>query len=294
MQYASERWFPVAEEFLAPSRNGGTPTGVSSAHAVYGDFARGHLEVFTIESTVSEIGLPLPRLWPRKWVFWRGADLPRSPHRPTEIADSPHRLTGPSFQMGRVAKDDFISPLIRTPAPGRWLRGGGAGNRGPAPSISGREEGRRGPGPSGAVATNHGPGREIRKSRLSRRQFTGPSFRTLIAANGGSTLPFLGAQSPGLWLRGYRVRNVALIKVRKEGCHQGPMGPGFLKPGRSNSGKSDGRNPGNSGTGWAAGALWGQKCRRRPTGKPEWPRVWPPPGTGAAGAAAPGRNPGLS
>ena len=67
------------------------------------------LEVATAESTASEIGRPFPRLRPWKRAARRGADLPRSPHRPTEIAGTPRHLTGP-FRMDRVANDDFISP----------------------------------------------------------------------------------------------------------------------------------------------------------------------------------------
>ena len=152
--------------------------------------------------------------------------------------------------MARVAKGDFISPAYTPPR----RRASGFVEMvqeigGPIPTISGREDGRRGPGPSGAVATNHGSHMGIRKSRIARRQFTGAAFRTLIAAKGGEIYPFLGARSPGMRLRGNRVRNIALIRVRKEGRRQAPPGPGFKNRRILIPEKSDGRNPGNSGTG---------------------------------------------
>ena len=116
----------------------------------------------------------------------RGADLPRPPHRPTEIAGTPSRLTGP-FRTDRAAKHDFIPPLILTDSPGHRIRGDGARKRGP-PSFSGRRE--RVGGGLGHLARIHSYRRGVRKSRIAHRQFTGPSYRTLIADEGG------GDQSP--------------------------------------------------------------------------------------------------
>ena len=67
------------------------------------------LAVITAESALSDIGRPFPRLRPCKRAVWRGGDLPRFLQGPTEIADDPRHLTGPSFRTVRAANDDFIA-----------------------------------------------------------------------------------------------------------------------------------------------------------------------------------------
>ena len=90
------------------------------------------VELDTAESAVSEIGRSFPRLWLWGRVARRGADFPRPPRRPTEIAGAPHRLPGPSLRMARLGNDDFIDPpVLRAQAPGQWIFGDGARNRGP-------------------------------------------------------------------------------------------------------------------------------------------------------------------
>ena len=59
-----------------------------------------------------------------------------------------------------------------------------------APQLAYGEEGRRGHGSSGAAATGRDSDRAIRESRIAHRLFTGPSFRTLIAAKDGEISPF--------------------------------------------------------------------------------------------------------
>ena len=115
--------------------------------------------------------------------------------------------------MVRVDKNDFISPFLRTPAPGQELLGNGPRDMGFPAAIIARE--RRSTGTR--VVRCGGDSRNIRKSRTAQRQSTGPYFRAIIAANDGSIFPFLGATSPGQRLRGNRAGNIALIRARKEG-----------------------------------------------------------------------------
>ena len=70
-------------------------------------------------------------------------------------------------------------PFSLTPSPGRRFRGNGEINRGFYAAISVRES-----GSSGAAATDRDSNRMIRKPRTRHRQFTGASFRTLIADEG--------------------------------------------------------------------------------------------------------------
>ena len=156
----------------------------------------------------------------------RGADLPRPPHRPTEIAGTPSRLTGP-FRTDRAAKHDFIPPLILTDSPGHRIRGDGARNRGPpSPSSSGREGGRRGPGPSGEVGSSHSSSRAIRPSRIVHRQFTVPYFRTLIAAE-GTNPPFVRRPIAGPAASLKSRKQYRLDWGPKRGSSPGPDGPWF-------------------------------------------------------------------
>ena len=60
----------------------------------------------------------------------------------------------------------------------------------PPPQLASGKEGRRGPGSSGADATDRDSERAIRKSRRAQRQFTGASFREIIAARHGAISPF--------------------------------------------------------------------------------------------------------
>ena len=140
---------------------------------------------------------------------------------------------------------------------------------------------------SGAVVIDHYSAITPQKSRTAPRQLTGPTFPTLISAKRGSVSPVLAT---------HRLRKVAQ-EIGPLCIDYGPirgspgaaMGQGFWKLGHSNSGNKRLRVirgipvPGGGGP----RALWGRKFRCRPAGKPEWPRVWPPPGTG-------GRNSGLN
>ena len=105
---------------------------------------------------------------------------------------------GPAFRTVRAAKDDFTSPFFYAP---RRLAIGFAELAkeivDSSPQLWSGKEGRRGHAPSGAVATGHDFNRTIRKSRIAHRQFTGPSFRPLITAMGGSIFPFF--RRPFAW-----------------------------------------------------------------------------------------------
>ena len=135
-------------------------------------------ELVAVESTASEIGRSFPRLSTWRRAAWSGADLPRPPHRPTEIAGTTRQLAGP-LRVDRVDKADF-PPLLYAPR----RRGIGflemvreIGDSAPHLVAGEMIDGDLGRPARWRVAVVPA----VRKSRLARRQFTVPAFRTLIA-----------------------------------------------------------------------------------------------------------------
>ena len=92
------------------------------------------------------------------------------PHGPTEIADNPAQLAGPSLRAIRATRGDFIAHLY---ARRRRSRGYSTEIGDLSPQLAPGDVGRRGPAPSDSVATNRDSTIAIRQSRIARRQFTG-------------------------------------------------------------------------------------------------------------------------